>query len=117
MYASATITLSSNAQSNQGTVTCGQYDFRGSCGNCVPYFNLTVNPVVPRTFKKTTLWNYDEWTNIASAQLQALPGAVTWEARKGMYTVLKMSDEATRWHDAYDIPEHFITTGVTPPYV
>ncbi len=30
MYASATITLSSNAQSNQGTVTCGQYDFRGA---------------------------------------------------------------------------------------
>lgn len=29
MYASMTVTLSANAQNNQGTVTCAQYDQRG----------------------------------------------------------------------------------------
>lgn len=77
-----TVTLSANAQNNQGTVTCAQYDQRGFYAFCPNHINLTQNPVVHYAPRQLRAWPQ---TNLTQAQLQAMPGATTWEARKGIY--------------------------------
>lgn len=109
-----TITLSSNAQSNQGTVTAAQYDRRGMGEYTLGRFNLNENPIIARSFRVSYAWNDPAYS---AADLQNLPGATTWEARKGIYSILKLNKAAFAWHDALSVNEHYLTTGVTPAFV
>ncbi len=58
LYASTTVTLSSNAQSNQGNMTCAQYDTRPSTNYDYDYQNLTENPVLNKMHKTIKLWTH-----------------------------------------------------------
>lgn len=98
-YASATVVLSSSATTNQGSLTCAQYPMRYVSGQCVQY-NLGSPTAVGTVPTRGYPASVSLWPN--SQQLQALPGAVTWEARKGVYTVLKLDGGMEEWHRPAD---------------
>lgn len=99
MYASVTVSLTASATSNEGSVVAAQYDAQPIQTYSVPGFDATQNPV-GTWFSRTN----QAWYNSphSTAALQSMPGAVSWDAKKGVYLVLKLDEDAMNWHSAYE---------------
>lgn len=94
MYACVTATLSASSLANEGVVTCAQYTLPFYEGCVAPAYNLNS----PTTRSMTLERGYD-YNRRSQSQLQATSGAVTWEAKKGMYSILKLKD-LDRWQSS-----------------
>lgn len=96
MYASITATLSASSTTDQGSVTCAQYEAErcelGSLGA------VTLGTPTTGASRPCVIFPADR---PSTAALQGTPGAVTWEARKGIYSVLKLPD-VVEWHRSRD---------------
>lgn len=40
-----------------------------------------------------------------------MPGATAWEAKNGVYMILKLDDDAMAWHSSYKIPNQILVDG------
>jgi len=97
MYASTTITLSASATTDQGSVTCAQYEQPSAQLSGMTYLDLTTpdaGQIKPALVVQGTIPD--------TATLQGIPGSVTWEARKGMYSVLKLGSDLSEWRSSRD---------------
>lgn len=92
MYACVTATLSSSSTSNEGVVTCAQYSLPYTTSYVCSNFNLTG----PTARSASEVRCYDQ-NRRSQSQLQSTAGAVTWDAKRGMYAILKLGTGFDKW--------------------
>lgn len=97
-YACVTATLSASATANEGVVTTAQFALPSLNHGSVALLSLADNPVTLR-IADCRWYDYNRRTQ---AQLQATAGATTWEARKGVYSILKLDREFNKWKESRD---------------
>jgi hypothetical protein len=111
-HASITLTMTASSVSNQGTLTCAQYDQEYYGGN-TPYVLNLGTPAV-RSVSDTHIYPSMEMTQ---ADLQPYPGSVTWEARKGVYAITKFGTQFDKWHRSNNLKNLVMyKTGIDPFY-
>lgn len=98
MYASVTATLTASSTTNEGSVVAAQYDERPLTGMSVCNFDLTSGTTGYYITKNIDYWTTEQYT---AQQLQTLPGAVSWDAKQGVYLVLKLDEKAMNWHSTH----------------
>jgi len=96
-YASMTVVLSSNATSNQGSVVCAQYPLSSQGPAAFTTSDETGASYISYAARPCYMWDL---TRPTPAALQAIPGSVQWEARKGIYGILKLDGNFDQWHSS-----------------
>lgn len=91
-YASVTATLSASATANEGVVSCAQYSLPYTSNFVLNKFNCSS----PQNRGPALCRVYD-YNRRSQSQLQATAGAVTWEAKKGVYSILKLGTGFDKW--------------------
>jgi hypothetical protein len=95
-YAAMTVTLTASATTNQGSVVAAQYPLLPQLANGM-WYNMTSNPQLGNLTRPAQFWSDSRYS---PQQLQAMPGSVQWEARKGVYSILKLDQDLQRWRSA-----------------
>jgi len=93
IYASMTVTLSASTTTDQGSVTVAQYPQRYNTNLAYQQYAIATPSGVGSIKGRSYTTALTNWAT--SQQLQSMAGAVTWEARKGVYTILKLDAQNT----------------------
>lgn len=99
-YASVTATLSASSTQNEGSVACAQYSPSVRHMATAPAVDLTsgaalsVGTTAPLAIYPIARRGFGE--------LQNTPGGVAWEAKKGVYSILKLDGEFDKWRSSRD---------------
>lgn len=96
LYASVTVTMSATTQTNEGTVVCAQYPKTYTKGFSTIFMDETQPTTALYTGRQIAFANI---LRPNATALQALKGSVAWDAKEGVYMVLKIDEGGLKWQD------------------
>lgn len=109
LYASVTVTMSASSTTNQGTVVAGQYPKTGDRGYSAQAVDFTQNPTTVYMARKVVCYDVNRPNTTA---LQQIRGSCSWDAKEGVYQILKMDESALEWRNVGSL---YIPMGMGPP--
>lgn len=99
-YASVTATLSASATQNQGSVSCAQYSPSVRNFGSMNVFSLVSAPgLAGATAAPLAVYPMGRRS---FGELQNTPGGISWEAKRGVYSVLKLDGNFSKWQSIRD---------------